>query len=382
MTDAAVRVTQSVVESFTDDYLRSIGCEINKHGVKWEVTPSDDPNVDLLQGTTTLVCDADDVAGGEKPLHPESGFFQDLLEEAGQHTPVGALSVDSETTGVIVPEWLQESNLAVKGVKFVPYYDRTAAVVLFRIGIETVSEYQQRFLRSVTVDARSKEVLPRLDETVLELTEPGSVSVETEDADVDPDRLEDLIDLGRDSAVADVRPTIDELHREASRAADSELEEYRQMQQQREEELREELANHQSRIEVLSERIDEATQQARVEALKERKECKTSYEKVEAELNELRQRREQGFPDRQAQIRERHALEVVVTPLTVTMVQYERGEIEIEVVGESVKRTITAGYGSGVGVTDEFQCTSCERNLTDSVPLGEIKPEIRCRSCS
>ena len=382
MTDAAVRVTQSVVESFTEDYLRSIGCDIDKHGAKWEVTPGDDASVDLLQGATTLVCDADDVADGEEPLHPESGFFQELLEEASQRTPVGALSVDSETTGVIVPEWLQESELAVKGVKFVPYYDRTAALVLFRIDIETVSEYQQRFLRSVAVDARSEEVLPRLDETVLELTEPGSASVETEDADVDPDRLEDLIDLGLDSAVADVRSTIDEIHREASRAADSEVEEYRQMHQQREEELREELANLQSRIEDMNERIDEGTQQDRVEALKERKERKASYEEMEAELDDLRQRRERGFPERQRKIRDRHALEVVVKPLTVTMVQYERGEIEFELVEGEVTRTITTGYGSGVGVTDDVQCTSCHQSLSRSAPLGTIKHKFRCEDCA
>lgn len=382
MTDAAIRVTQSVVESFTEKYLRSVGCEIDKKGVKWKVTAAGDASTDLFQGTTTLMCDADHVADDEEPLHPESGFFQDLLEEAGQRTPVGSLSVDTEATDVVVPDWLQESGFAVESAEFVPYYDRIAAVVLFRIDIETVSEYQQRFLHSIAIDARSEEILPHLDETVLELTEPGNTPVKTEVADVDLAQLERLIDVARDPVVSDMRPTIDEIHREASRAADSEVEEYRQMQQQREEELQEELANLQSRIEDLNKRINEGTQQDRVEALKERKECKSSYEEVETALEDLRQRRERGFPERQREIRNRHALEVIVKPLTVTMVEYERGDVEFEVTDAGRVETITTGYGSGVGVTDDVRCDSCGDRLTQDTPLGSVGDRLWCEDCA
>lgn len=209
MTDAGVRVTQSVVESFTEQYLQSVGCTIDKHGPKWDVTLEDDSSTDVLDAGVTLVCDTGgDISEDEVALHPESSFFQRLLDEASQRAPVGALSIDAEATDTVIPDWLQNSEVTVEETEFVPYYDRTAAVILFQISIETVSEYQQQFLRSVALDTRSEEVLPKLDERFLELTEPGTGSVKTETADVGEDRLRTLIDAAREPVVADIQPAL------------------------------------------------------------------------------------------------------------------------------------------------------------------------------
>ncbi len=383
MTDAAIPVTQSVVEGFTEQYLESLGGTIEKHGHTWNVSIPEGAATDLPSGDLVLVCDdVEEVTEGEKALHPESTFFHEVLNEASSRAPVGHVTIDARSSEIVTPEWLQEGKVVVNDAQFVPYYDRTAIVVLFRVSIETVSEYQHEFLHAIALDTRSEEVLPNLDETFLELTKPGCTALESEDVAVDPDQVERLIDLAQDHVVSEVRPKIDEIHQEASRAADAELEDYRQMQQQREEELEKQLSSLQSRIKELSNRIDRCDENERVQALKERKEYRSEYEELESELLDLRQRREQGYPEQQREIRERHALEVVVTPLTITEVEYERGEIEFKLEGKNSTETVTTGYGSGVGVTEEVHCTSCDRVFSEQTPLDTIGRGLHCRKCS
>lgn len=268
-----------------------------------------------------------------------------------------------------------------QGAQFTPYYDRTAIVVLFRVGIETVSEYQQELLRAVAVDTRSEESLPKLAETFLDTT-----AVETETAsggavqltktDVRP-----LLETARDLLLESVQGRLDDIHREASRAADAEVEEYRQMQQQRIQELQEAHSNLSSKINDLSENINTGDEDSRVEALRERKELKSEYEELDETLNELRERRDSGFPDRQREIRERHSLDVQVTPVTLTEVEYERGEIDFKLIDGSRHQTVTLGYGSGIGVADTVRCSSCERELTERNPLQTISDGLECQSC-
>jgi len=138
-------------------------------------------------------------------------------------------------------------------------------VVLFRVGIETVSEYQQELLRAVAVDTRSEESLPKLAETFLDTT-----AVETETAsggavqltktDVRP-----LLETARDLLLESVQGRLDDIHREASRAADAEVEEYRQMQQQRIQELQEAHSNLSSKINDL---VRISTPETRIHASK------------------------------------------------------------------------------------------------------------------
>jgi hypothetical protein len=383
MTDAAVPVTQSAVEDFTARYLRSIGSRIEIQGDKWEVQIPDNAETNLPKGHFALVCDTTEESDeGLKRLHPESPFFQEVLEDAADGAPLGGVSIDASHTEIIIPDWLQEADISVTDAEFVPYYDRRALAVLFRVSIETVSDYQREFLRVIAIDTRSEEILPNLDQTFLYLTEPGREAISPNEMMTEMERIEELVDDSRKPLIEDIQPTIDETHQEASRAADAELEEYRQMQQQREEELAEKLARLRSRIEELNATIDDSEQEDRVEALKERRDRKSEQEDIESELTELRQQREQGYPEQQREIRNRHALEVVVTPVTVTEIEYERGDAEFELTNGEAKQTITVGYGSGVGVTEETSCDKCGQPLTGNRPLEGFKEKLRCVDCN
>ena len=154
------------------------------------------------------------------------------------------------------------------------------------------------------------------------------------------------------------------------------------MQQQRIQELQEEHSNLSSKINDLSEKINTGDEDSHVQALRERKELKSEYEELDETLNELQERRDSGFPNRQREIRERHSLDVKVTPLTLTEIEYERGEIDLELVDGSSHRTVTLGYGSGIGVADTVRCSSCERELTGGNPLQTISNGLICERCT
>jgi hypothetical protein len=332
-----------------------------------------------------LLCgdDIEEEATGE-PLHPESEFFQRMLREASKRRPTGKLSIDTSQTEVEVPQWLLQGNgVEVRNTRFTPYYDRTAAVVLFQLSIETVSEYQREFLRAIAIDRRSEENLPELEETFLRMTSmsTGATSATSQPSLTEAD-ARSLLDAAQDQLMETVQTEIDEVHREASRAADAEVEEFRQMQKQRIQELEEERSKLSSKIDKLSEAINGGSQDDRVEALKDRKEVKSEYKDVDSELSDLQERRNQGFPQKQQEIRHRHALDVRVKPLTITEVEYERGEIDIELTEEGVTRTVTIGYGSGIGATESARCSVCDREINAENPLETIEDSLRCGECT
>ncbi|MBX0286617.1 hypothetical protein EGH22_09785 [Halomicroarcula sp. F28] len=382
MTDAAVPVTQSAVETFTERYLRTLGCDIDKQGNRWTINAPDEVESELLTESLTLVCGDDVDDENAEPLYPESPFFQTLLTEASERTPSGKIAFQTEETDIQIPDWLRASEVEVRKTDFTPYYDRTAIVVLFQVSIETVSEYQSEFLKAVAVDTRSEDHLPALEQTFLEITSPDTEALITDQADITPSDVQPLLETAREQVVERAQDTIDEIHQEASRAADAEVEEFRQMQQQRIQEFEAQQSNLSEKIDDLSDRISSSDEDERVDALKERKELKTEYEDVDAELNDLRQRRDQGFPDRQREIRARHALDVRVKPRTITEVEYERGEIELKLATEEQDHTITVGYGSGVGVTETVRCESCGNPFSESLPLDTIEEGLWCEDCS
>ncbi|ADD03977.1 uncharacterized protein Nmag_0388 [Natrialba magadii ATCC 43099] len=384
MTDAALAVTQSAVEEFTERYLESLGGTIDKQGDKWEATIPDNEDTELPAGRMSLLTGDDTNEGATgNPLHPESEFFQRILREASERRPTGKLTIEADQAKVELPQWVEGSDVEVRETQFTPYYDRAAIVVLFEVSIETVSEYQQEFLRAIAIDGRSEQRLPELEETFLRMT---SITTETEstasqsafsEADVPS-----LLDVAQNQLMAKVQTEIDEVHREASRAADAEVEEYRQLQQQRIQELEEECSKLSSKIDELSEAINGSDQDDRVEALKERKKVKAEYEKVDSELSDLHKQRDQGYPQKQEEIRKRHALDVRVTPLTVTQVEYERGEMDIELAEEGTTQTVTIGYGSGIGPMENVRCSSCDQELTAENSLQTIKGSLQCRRCT
>jgi ElaB/YqjD/DUF883 family membrane-anchored ribosome-binding protein len=381
MTDAAVPVTQSIVETFTERYLRTLGCNIDKQGNRWTITPPSESDSDLLSESVTLVCGDDAGDGTAEELHPESSFFQTLLSEASERTPTGKITLGTDDTTIQIPEWLRQSDIEVTSAEFTPYYDRTALVVLFDVNIETVSEYQTELLEAVAIDMQSKEFLPTLETTVLRLLLPDNETKSGESTDISADEAQPLLNTARDQVVSQVQETIDEIHQEASRAADAEVEEYRQMEQQRIEELEEQRASLSGRIDDLSEQINSSDESERVEALKERKRLKSDFEDVSTELDELRQRRDQGFPKKQREIRTRHALDVRVKPLTVTEVEYESGDLEMVVATDEHTQELTVGYGTGVGITEAINCSKCGEEFTDRNPVQDVARGLVCSDC-
>ena len=384
MTDAALSVTQSVVERFTDQYLCSLGCKIEKEGDRWDVVVPTDVDTDLFSGELTLYCGEDVVSdeSNQEPLYPDSQFFQQLLTEASKQAPTGKVSINTERTETKIPAWIQNGDVELVDSCFTPYYDRTALVILFQVSIETVSEYQSELLRAIAVDTHSEEVLPQLEDTFLKISTSSGDGGESTQSELTESDVQPLLNLARQELVDRIQETVDEIHQEASRAADAEVEEYRQMQQQRLEELEEKHSNLSSKIDDLRETINTGEQDDRVQALKKRKELKSEYEEVDSELTDLRQRRDQGFPEKQQEIRQRHAVNVRVRPLTVTEVEYERGEIEFEFLSGEITQSMTVGYGSGIGITDEVQCPSCSQKLTQNNLLRSNKDGIGCTKCN
>ena len=381
MTDTAVPVTQSAVEIFTEQYLRTLGCDIDKHDNRWAVTTPNEVDSELLTDSLTLVCGSDVNDGTAEELHPESPFFQTLLTEASERTPTGKISLDTDDATVQIPEWLQENGIEVSSADFTPYYDRTALVVLLRVSIETVSEYQTELLRAVALDTRSEEFLPTLEETFLQIASSDNEAETSKPMDMQAADIQPLLDTAREEVVDRIQETIDEIHQEASRAADAEVEEFRQMQQQRIQELEEQLSNLSARIDNLRQQINSSDEDERVEALKERKELKTEYEDVDTELDDLRQRRDQGFPERQREIRARHALDVQVKPLTITEVEYESGELEVALATDEHTWDFVAGYGTGVGITEAVNCSKCGKEFTETNPVRDIARGLICLDC-
>jgi len=339
---------------------------------------------EISHGKHTLVLGEgtpDDNDDSTKRLHPESAFFQRLLREAGEQSPTGKLSIESKSE-IETPGWIQHGAVELQNAQFTPYYDRTAVVMLFRVGIETVSEYQQEYLRAVAVDARSEEHLPRLAESFLELTSVESTEASSSNAQLTQTEAQSLLDTTRELVIDGLQDRLNEIHQEASRAADSEVEEYRQLQEQRIEELQEEHSNLSSKISDLSEQINTGDGDSRVQALRERKELKSEYEELDETLSELRERRDSGFPEQQREIRERHSLDVQVKPLTLTEVEYERGEVDFELLSRGISRTVTLGYGSGLGLTETVRCASCDLEFSESNPLQTISDGLECQSCT
>lgn len=383
MTEAKLPITQSVVEEFTESYLLACGCNIQKDGTRWEVSVPEDSGTALSTGDFALLCDpeASDLEDGVEALYPSSSFFQNLLTEASAKAPTGRLEIRAEDADIEIPAWLTNGPLDVESAEFTPYYDRSAAVVLFQVSIETVSEYEQEYLYAIGVDAATTERLPVLENTFLQLTNL-STDVRTNDLRFGDDEIESVLDHAREEVLDQADDKIEEIHHEASRAADAELEEYRQLQEQHLDELEREVAALREKIDALRSSIqDSDDQEARVERLKERQSLKAELEETESELESLRKRRDQGFPDQQRQIRERHSLEVVITPRTFTQIEYERGEIDFQIRDQRGIETLSTGYGSGIGVTEEIICDECDSPLSDQNPLHSVNPQLLCAKC-
>jgi hypothetical protein len=395
MTEATHPVTQSALESFTRDYFNGLGASIQDNGSQWKVRLPTHINVGFADSQEFEVWLGErdtEIDDGGVVLSPESEFAQQLLDEAAEMATIGQLTLtENRINGSHqYPSWITESAVSVVDSNFSPYYDRTAVCVFVKIGVETVSEYQTQFLESVTVDIESEQQLPGISEILVEdFFAPGeSSSFGTTENDVDEslevssEKLASAISAGQKAAVEEVRDEIAEVRRSASRSADSEFEEYRQLQEQRINELRNEINRLSNRLQDLTTDVDGAeSQQQRVEVLEKRRELKNEKKDLETELEGLLQEKKSGFAREREKIYERHAIEVTTKPVASTLVAYERGEIELSMRQAGKEESMRAPYAVGVGVTEKVDCDSCQETLSKDNPLSLSPAGIHCRRC-
>ena len=395
MTDATHPVTQSAIEAFAREYLDNLGATIHEDGSRWRVRIPSHVDVDFTDSTEfdiELDSEHEDSESSVHVLAPESGFTQQLLDEAAETAPVGQLTLTEEIThgDYRYPLWIRESDVDVAEATFSPYYERTAVCVFVRIDIETVSEYQTQFLEAVTVDVESTEQLPNVTGLLMdEFFTPGSPWPERASEDRNDDnetksasKLNSAITAGQKASVENVRNEISEVRQSSSRSADSEFEEYRQLQEQQINELQDDISTLSTRLEELSTDVDGAeSSKKRMEALEKRKEIKTEKQELEDELKDLLQKKSNGYSQQKHEIDRRHAIKVSTRPKAYTIVRYERGEITLNLTTTGRSTTVRAPYAVGVGVTDDVQCENCQKKLSGENPIRVLSGEICCESC-
>lgn len=383
MIDAALPVTERAIEQFAEAYLAALGSDIQKDGRRWTVSLPEDADTDLaLDGATlVLTTDPENVGDDEIALAPESEFVERLLDEAAERWPVGALEFTGDTIDLQLPPWLEASPVEIVDQAFIPYYDRRALCALFHVGIETVSEYQSEELRAVAVDLKSHERRPELARTYLEVAEMTDRSLGS-GSTPDRDAMRDVLDTAREAVEEDMAPIIEDVRERATRAAEVELEEYREYARQRHDELDAEIERLTERIEETTETAETATEQRkRVEALRKRKELRDERDVLRTERDELRAEIEAGFPERRREVRDRHALTVRLRPVALAGVSYERGDLDVSLRDGATTGDVSFAYAVGIGVTDELHCDCCGVPLTAENPLTISSGQLVGANC-
>lgn len=386
MPDGALPITERAVEQFTKQYLSALGAETTHNGDRWEVSlpPEADTALELDGATLLFESDPSESQDGEIAVHPESQFVQQMLAEAKENQAVGSAAFTTENTELVLPAWITAGDLTVESADFAPYYDREALCVLFDIGIETVSEFQRELLRPIAVDLRSDETLRGLAETYLEATALGDSQLPPDTGGCDPGSIDSAMTTAREAIEQEVDPIITETREKASRAADVELNDYRQLQEQRLDELAEEISTLNEQVSRLSQTIEQTSDhEERVEALRERKWVRHKRDEFEEERTELTAARDEGFPEKQREVYNRHSLNVTIEPASVTVVAFEKGELDINIRDEDHSRSLRLPYGTGVGVTEEVRCDQCGEPLSadnpGSLSNGGLTGEKCCR---
>lgn len=371
MTDAAMPVTERAIEQFTENYLISLGAEITKDGHRWTVTLPEEAPTDLeLDGAVLEFTDnPNDVGEDVLAISPESPFVERMLDEAADRTPTGSLALTTDQVDIKLPAWLTESSADVVDKTFTPYYDRQAVCALFHVGIETVSEYQREELHAVAIDLNDHEKRPGLANTYLELTSNGQPEVDEGQA-IDEEELTDALEVAYTTLENELSPTVRDTRERATRAAEVELDEYRQYVRQQRDELSDEIDGLTTRIEDVTETIDTASEQEnRVEALRKRKELQAKLDDLRSELDDLTDKIDDGFPEKRQEIRDRHSLTVRLRPVATTAVSYERGDLDLTLESDETTISISYGYALGSGVVEEVTCDRCNQAISAENPL-------------
>lgn len=383
MTDAAMPVTEHAIERFAETYLAALGADIHKDGRRWTVSLPEDAATDLeLDGATLVVTtDPDEVDDDAIALAPDSSFVERLLDEAAERHPVGSLALTGETVDVQLPPWLAESAVQVVDQSFTPYYDRRALCALVHVGIETVSEYQSEELRAVAIDLNAEERRPELAQTYLDVAEMGGEEL-APGPTLGRDRVQATLETAREAVEADIAPLVEDVRERATRAAEVELEEYREYVRQRRAELDDEIERLTERIEETTERVESAEEQGdRVKALRERKQLRNERESLREERDDLQADIEADFPERRREVRDRHALTVRLRPVALAAVAYERGDLTLSLDDGTTTTDTSVAYAVGVGVTDDQDCDRCGAALSETNPLALAGDQLVGTNC-
>lgn len=371
MTDASVGVTMERAKEFTKAYLEAVGADI--HEVSDDRLRVSLPEGGVLSREFSKVVFGDEAGEDAVAVGPETEFFKRLVEEAKEEQRFGKLDI-SEVAEVELPDWLTKSDIVVRSHEFVPYYDRTAVVVLFSLSVETVGEYETELLHAVAVDTRSNEVLDGMENVLLEAVDEDPSAA---DVEVDEMEIEEAVEAARDEVEEEVMPEVEEIREKASKAAAVEMEEYRELQEER-------LAEKRQEAQELQENIQEATRTAenaeergeRLGALRKREKLNDRLEEIEAEIEGIESKRKEGYPEKRAEVYDRHSVDVRIEPASVTVVSYEKGDLVVETGSDE----LTFDYATGVGVTEDVICEKCGKELSAEYPLGS-GVRIRCDGC-
>jgi hypothetical protein len=383
MTEAALPVTERAVERLAEAYLVSLGATVRKDGRRWSVTLPEGADTDLpLDGATLVVTnDPDEVDDEEIALAPESGFVERLIDEVAERHQVGSLAFTGEALDLRLPPWLEAGDVDIVERSFTPYYDRRALCSLFHVGIETVSEYQSEELRAVAIDLDSNERRPGLARTYLEVSELDGGALDAGPT-LARDEVAEALDVAREVAEGDIAQTVADVRERATRAAEVELEEYREFVRQRLAELDGEIDRLTERIQETTATVESATEQGeRVEALRQRKELRSEREDLQDERDDLREALEANFPERRREVRDRHALTVRLRPVAVAGVSYERGDLDVTLRDGGTTVDASFAYAAGLGVTDRPRCARCETPLSEDNPVAIDGPRLVGDDC-
>lgn len=384
MTDAALPVTERAVDDFVTDYLESLGGTIRKEGQRWTVSIPDEAVTELSFDDTVVhvVAESEEADDDAVALAPGSDLFERIVDDAIDRAPLGSVALTGDDIEFDTPDLVASDSVEVTDQRFTPYYDRNALCVLFHIGIETVSEYQRELLRAVAVDLADHEPRPQLAQTCLDISERGGTTLPGGDRTPESNELTEAIAACRELVEIAIDSELRDIREKATRAANVEIEEYRQYLRQRQDELESETQRLADRVDELSATIDAASERGeRLERLRKRKELRSELTDLRDELDEVRDDLDRDLPEKRAAIRDRHALTVRIRPVTATTVTYERGELEVSVQGGGRSATLTCGYAVGVGILTHPDCEQCGAVLDAQNPAVFSDTRITGQRC-
>jgi hypothetical protein len=96
---------------------------------------------------------------------------------------------------------------------------------------------------------------------------------------------------------------------------------------------------------------------------------------------ELMTTRDEGFPEKHQEVYDRHSLTVTIEPASLTIISFEKGEIDITVRHETHSRALRLPYGTGVGITEEQQCERCGEALDADNPASLSSSGLIGQNC-